>query len=432
MKTPRITNSIGFIGDDLVSAAENSGNKKQKRSSYLKWIPAAACLAVLVTAGAVALPFLSDSGEVPNIPSVTDGGDTSKQTSVTDGGVNTAVTDNNNTPRDKKYKYQISAAEDNIVWPWEYMTTCEKFGCIYYYGNNYNIKSNIPIREELLGDVLGTCQAEGTDENSGQKYTETFDVRKINGVSEEKLAAFGKDGEFYVYAAYPADTEEMPAPANFGELSELYGLPQNLSFKHFTVCEGYEEKGHYDLNDDNYIWQILSECGNARLYEKEDFFDASGRSYLTFTATSEALGVYKRVVYISEDGYFATNIFDYSYIYFIGEDSAKKIIDYAKNNSVESEPEPFELAVGGTLTEIGEGYVLIDDSVLCENEEDGTVYKVLADDVRMKRYTEYAGVKVGDIVVVRYRGEFSDDNQISGAYTIDKGVLIDGDIAIPE
>ena len=423
MKTPRITNAIGFIGDDLVSAAENSGNKKQKRSSYLKWIPAAACLAVLVTAGAVAVPFLSDSGEFPNIPSVTGGSDTSNQPSVT----NTPATESNNIPSSKKYKYQISAAEDNIVWPWEYMTTGEKFGCIYYYGNDYNIKSNIPISEDLLGDVLGTCQTEVTDENSGQKYTETFDVRKINGVSEEKLAAFGKDGEFYVYAADVADK-----PTKFGELSELYGLPQNLSFNHFTVCEGYEEKGHYDLSDDNYIWQVLSECGNADRYEKDDFFDANDRSYLTFTATSEALGVYKRVVYISEDGYFATNIFDYSYIYFIGEDSAKKIIDYAKNNSAESEPEPFEPAVGGKLTEIGEGYVLIDDSVLCENEEDGTVYKVIADDIRMKRYTEYAGVKVGDIVVVRYRGEISDNNQISGAYSIDKGILTEGDISIPE
>ena len=167
MKTPKITNAMNFIGDDLVCAAENSGNKKQKCGSYMKWIPAAACLAVLVTAGAVALPFLSGGGEASPPPSVTDGGDTSNQPSIT----NTPATESNDTPRDKKYKYQISAAEDNIVWPWEYMTTGEKFGIVNLNGKDYIIKSNVPISEGLLGDVLGTCQANGTDENSGQKYT---------------------------------------------------------------------------------------------------------------------------------------------------------------------------------------------------------------------------------------------------------------------
>ena len=74
-----------------------------------------------------------------------------------------------------------------------------------------------------------------------------------------------------------------------------------------TKCEGYEEKEELLLDNDEKIWQILSDCGDAKLDDTSDFFERENRRYLDFTATSEALGVYNRVVYISEDGYFATN-----------------------------------------------------------------------------------------------------------------------------
>lgn len=44
------------------------------------------------------------------------------------------------------------------------------------------------------------------------------------------------------------------------------------------------------------------ECEEAELDDTEDIFDRSNRNYLSFSVTSEALGVYKRVVYISVDG----------------------------------------------------------------------------------------------------------------------------------
>lgn len=393
MKIPRITNAVSYIGDDLITAASDS-KKKIRHIPWLKLGSVAACFAVLAIAGAAILPSLTGGSTVPS----------------------------------SKYKYQIDAIEnDNVVWPWEYLTNGEKYGTVNFNGKEYRIKNQNPINEKLLGDVLGSCESEGVDIYNDKKYTETFEVRTINGISEEKLVACGADGEFYVYTL-----DDTAKPATFGELMKLYGLAQTLELNHFTVCEGYEEKGCYNIKDDTYIWQVLSECDDAKLYDKEDFFDVSNRNYLSFTATSDALGIYKRVVYISEDGYFATNIFDYSYIYFIGEDAAGKIISHAKSNSAESEFEPYENTVSGTLTEIGDGYVLIDDSVLCTNEKDGTLYKALTDDIRMKRCIKFAGIKVGDTVVVKYGGEISDNNQINGAYSMNKGTLMEGDIDIPE
>lgn len=213
---------------------------------------------------------------------------------------------------------------------------------------------------------------------------------------------------------------------------KLYSLDENLKLANFTVYEGYEEKGYYKVNDDAYIWQILSECEEAALDDTVDSFDRSDRDYLSFTATSDALGVYKKVVYISEDGYFATNIFNYSYIYYIGPDAAEKIISYAEENSVATTREPYELTIAGTLVEVSDDYIVIDDSVLCKNEADGTVYKIDTSDMRIKRCIDNEIIKVGDVVVVKYRGEISESNDVLGAYSINKGTLVESDVTVSE
>lgn len=395
MRKRKVSEIIGNINQKYVDeAAAYTGIEKHDRPyARKKWSGLAASFALLVLAGAAILPAVLKGSEADSA----------------------------------KYKYYISGAERDMEWPWEYKTDSEKYQTIEFNGNAYSIKNLNSIDTELLGDALGTCKAEGIDPYTGKKYTETFEVRKINDVSEERLVAAGNDNGFYVYRL-----NEETTPATFGEMIELYGLTQNLQFNHYTVCEGYDEKGYFTVNDDAYIWQILSECRDARLYSETDVFDGSNRNYLTFTATSDALGVYKGAVYISEDGYFATNIFDYSYIYFIGEEAAGKIINYVKNNSAKAAFEPYELTIAGTLTEIGDGYVLIDDRVLCTNEEDGAVYKIYTGDIRMRRCIECTDMKVGDTVAVKYRGNISDGNEIGSAYSMYKGTLVDGGLAVPE
>ena len=395
MRKRKVSEIIGNINQKYVDeAAAYTGIEKHDRPyARKKWSGLAASFALLMLAGAAILPAVLKGSEADSA----------------------------------KYKYYISGAERDMEWPWEYKTDSEKYQTIEFNGNAYSIKNLNSIDTELLGDALGTCKAEGIDPYTGKKYTETFEVRKINGVSEERLVAAGNDNGFYVYRL-----NEETTPATFGEMIELYGLTQNLQFNHYTVCEGYDEKGYFTVNDDAYIWQILSECRDARLYSETDVFDGSNRNYLTFTATSDALGVYKGAVYISEDGYFATNIFDYSYIYFIGEEAAGKIINYVKNNSAKAAFEPYELTIAGTLTEIGDGYVLIDDRVLCTNEEDGAVYKIYTGDIRMRRCIECTDMKVGDTVAVKYRGNISDGNEIGSAYSMYKGTLVDGGLAVPE
>ncbi len=71
------------------------------------------------------------------------------------------------------------------------------------------------------------------------------------------------------------------------------------------------------------------------------------------------------VIYISEDGYFATNILDYEYSYFIGKEAAGQIIRYVQKHSTETKSSSSAPTISGTVTEIGNGYMIVDNTALC-------------------------------------------------------------------
>ena len=397
MKTPRISEAIGNLPEDLVNGAVTY-KRANKKKSFIKWGSIAACFMVMVMAAALIVPMFN-SGDPISI-----------------GGI------------DRDYKGVISGSEGDIEFPWEYKLTYEKFYTVKYNGNEYRTRTRA-INESLLGEVLGTCTAQGIDSYTDKTYTEIFDVRKINGVSEERLVAVGMDGDYYVYF-----NDQVKCPATFGELLDVYNLSETLPLVKYSVNEGYKEKGYYQITDDEYIWQVLSECRDAEFYAENDKWSRGDRNYLSFTATSEELGVYKKVFYITEDGYVSTNVFNYSYVYYIGVDAANKIITYAKGNATEAEREQYEYTIAGTVTEIGDGYVLIDDTVLCKDKNDGIVFKILTEDLIIRRYLECTNIKVGDTVAVKFQTEIvlGENNTVSGAISMYKGRVTDSGMAVPE
>lgn len=397
MKTPRISEAIGNLPEDLVNGAVTY-KRTSKKKSFIKWGSIAACFMVMVMATALIVPMLL-------------GGDP-----ISIGGI------------DRDYKGVISGGESYIDFPWEYKLGYEKYTSVKYDGNEYSSRAR-EINEALLGEVLGTCKAKGEDSYTNKTYTETLNVRKIGGVSEEKMIAVEMDNKYYVYF-----NSKVKCPATFGELLDAYNLSETLPLAKFSVNEGYKEKGYYQITDDAYIWQVLSECRDAEFYAENDKWNRGDRNYLSFTATSEALGVYKKVFYITEDGYVSTNVFNYSYVYYIGVDAANKIITHAKGNATEAEREQYEYTIAGTITEIGDGYILIDDTVLCKDKNDGMVFKILTEDLIIRRYLECTNIKVGDTVAVKFQTEIvlGEDNTVSGAISMYKGRVTDSGMAVPE
>ena len=118
----------------------------------------------------------------------------------------------------------------------------------------------------------------------------------------------------------------------------------------------------------------------------------------------------------------------------LGVDAANKIITHAKSNATEAEREQYEYTIAGTITEIGDGYVLIDDTVLCKDKNDGMVFKILTEDLIIRRYLECTNIKVGDTVAVKFQTEIvlGEDNTVGGAISMYKGKVTDSGMAVPE
>ena len=397
MKIPRINNAVGNIDGDLIVGAEG-GKPRGARRLWVKIGVIAACFVLVILIVALTALYFYD--------------------------------DDNNSQAigDRDFNKVIVGGENGIVFPWEYMLDNERYTVVKYDGNEYNSRRRA-VGEELLSESLGECSAKGFDSYTDKTYSEKFEARKINGVSEKHVIAVAMDGGYYVY--FNSSAEQ---PKTLGELMELYSLEKTLPLLKFSDNAGHGENGYYELSDGSYIWQVLSECKDASAYENADSWNRGDRNYLSFTATSEALGVYKRVFYITEDGYVATNVFDYLYVYYVGTEATEKIISYARSNARQTEREQYHYSIAGTITEIGDGYILIDDSVLCADQNDGIVFKVLTDNKKIKAYLDFVGFSVGDTVVVNFeeRVVLGEDNTVRGAISISKGTVHNGDMLIPE
>ena len=395
MKTPRIANAIGHIDDDLVAGAAEC---KKNRNHWLKWGSLAACFAVLLIAGTAILPSLFGGNVTPN---------------GTDG----------------RYKdYNIHASESAIVWPWEYQTVYEKYASVEIDGIEYYGKGRA-VSEALVSESIGNYTFVGYDEiNDGKKYTAEFEVYKLQNIAQSQFVAVKMEDSYYVF-----QNDEYAPPNTLGELMDVVNLSEVVELQRFSEGDNSPDSKHFALSSDDYVWEVLSECRNAPFVEDQTW-TAGDRSYLSFTITSEALGVYKVALYVTEDGYLWTNAFNWQYLFNIGEDAASRIIHYAKENSTEVEYEPYRNSVAGTIIKITEEYILVDDSILCKNPADGITYKVLLNDLRISRYVDYGIVKVGDTVQISYEGEIDETsgNTIAGAISAFKATISDGDVLIPE
>ena len=383
MKTPRIAQSMNHMDDDLILEAAREEKRTEKKTVFLRWGALAACFCVLIMTAIMILPNLQQT-------------DTPTQSA------------------NPVYK-TIQTENSAIVWPWEYKTVYEKYLSLFYDGKEYDGRGQ-EIRAELLGEALGEGEAKGYDIYAEKRYTENFPIYRINGISEEYLIAAEMEGKFYVF-----DAHEQNAFATLGDMMNVFAMEQNIPLDYFSVQGKNLKAKYYSLADDSTVWEILNGCRNAKAANGDSW--RTQADYISFTITSEALGVYKNAMYITEDGYLWTNAFDYANVFEIGEEAANQIIRYAKQNSKQAEAVPYNITIPGIITEVGENYFILDTTPVCVNKHDGKTYKIMADALGIRRVLEFEKVGVGAIVVVTYDGIIKEGNLIEGATNMQKGFL---------
>ena len=208
-------------------------------------------------------------------------------------------------------------------------------------------------------------------------------------------------------------------------------LGNAIKLNRFSVNNDGTEKEYYSLSNGDYVWNVLANCRDAA-FITDNSYSKSGGEFLCFTITSETLGVYKVVMYITADGYLETNMFGNRYLFFIGENASGKIIDYAKKNSEKATFEPYLNSVVGKITDITDEYISINVSVLCNNPSDGIEYKISMQDLRISRYVELNQIAKGSIVCVQYSGEIGDENIVEGVTNIMRARISANGVEVPE
>lgn len=400
MTEEKLISAITEIDPDILdqyfimkSALTEKGNPQ--KSTWIKWTSLVACFVILIV-GVTVFSLLSGEDVTPGVT-------------------------------DDRYKGNIiQVGELGVVFPWEYMTTAEKYVYLDVSGEKFVARQR-EISESYIGNKIGSFKATGFDNTVDEGiYTETFEVYEIKGISSDELVAAKIEGKYYVFIS-----DEYNPPATFGQVMENYNISEYIELNRFSF-KGDDVKENYHLiNDDEYVWNVLKGCADAPYYADEMAWHESKGNYISFTVTSEALGVYKRALYVTENGYVWTNVFDGAFIYDIGTEAAASIINYAKENSTETTYESYHNAIYGKIVEITDEYVLVDDSILCKDPVDGITFKVQLNDLRISRYIDCGIIKVGETVQISFEGEIK-NNTVDSAIAVAKIIVSGEHVLIPE
>ena len=395
MNGEELLKRMDLIDSELVEAAQDISPRKNER--WVKWtaLAAAAAAAVLLLVGK------PESG-----------------TKVKIGGI------------ERIYKTTAIVQETGApVYPWEYLTEIERYTYMELSGTRYRTRAET-IDRSFLGDMIGDAVFTSYDIYKDKEYSANKAVYTIQGIDPQELVAVELENAYCVFMK-----EEYSPPLDLGEFLESLALSENADLNYFIHYSGENSNNtqtSHTISDDSVIWEILSDCRSAPCMELERWFDNDIET-VSFSVTSEKLGVYKHGFQISSDGYLSTNLMEWGYVFKIGEDAARQIIDYAEASSIPTEPQSYYNYLYGTYVGTEDGYLLIDDTVLCVKEKDGMIFRVPADDIRMSRVIDLGYVQVGDVVLVSFMGSIDRDTlTVSEPVSLQKGILSDGTILIEE
>lgn len=304
----------------------------------------------------------------------------------------------------------VAFEQSAYVWPWNCREVYNQYTTVTVGENEYVSRVSY-YGEEVLANQIAkkVCDAEavGYDVYSSLKNKEDYylsikcEVFEIKGVDSNRIVAVKYDGYDGYYAFLREDREQLNT---FGELVSALDLTQKIKLNSVYYDEendGNDTDEHYALSDENSdaLWNILKECFDAPSVDSS-LYDRSKRK-LSFAIDSDTLGVNNLSFSFNSEGYLWTNIENYAYVYYLGEDAVNEIFDFAvKNKLMIYLPE--EQYLVGTVTEIGNDYIKIDDSIMMKNAEDGIEFTVYANHMNIRRYIISGFLRVGDTVRIEH------------------------------
>ncbi len=358
----------------------------------------------------------------------------------------------------KRNSLDFGSEQRAIIWTWDEKYVYEQFPEIVFQGISYTCRGR-EISVDLLDESSGQGMAYGQDPYTDQNHQSAAQVFGIKGLPRDEFVAVKYSGSDLCYVCKANNYTDYKT---FGEFVARYNLRENLPLTAFSYNYGGIERGNFVLTEaeNGHIWELLAkvygaeaatstgaEAPSAESQEGELIsppyippgtpIDTSYTYYyntehITFSASSASLGIENRAFTVNAEGYLLTNVADYGYAYYIGEDAAREIIDYAMAKG-EKDTQAQSHVLIGQITKIGQGYFLLDDKTSMKNPEDGRVFKIAAEELRISRVVKM--LKVGDMVMVSFDGIIyaGEPDYIHGVSEVQQGSYFEnGDFMIEE
>ena len=425
-KSRRFLERMSEIDDEILLRTEEPAAVKNKSNFYKKWFVLAASLvivcAILLTVG---IFYFNKKNQ---------------NTNNTEDLLQVPISDVYWVDTRERNNLQAQQELSAIVWPWNCRAIYSQYTEITLNGSKYHARSSYyggEVFANQIGEKICNTEAKGNDEHSSfvnnkdVYYTMQSEVFEIVGVDSQRIVAVKYDG-YDGYYAFLNDTYQVPS--TFGELIEALDLTNNIKLNSFYYdFNGDRKDEHYALNNEKSaeLWKILQKYEKAPAVAEN--VSAWSENRISFSLNSNTLGVYNLSFTFKEDGHLVTNIENYGYTYNLGKDAVKEIVDFAVENRLAiTLPEKQYLV--GTVTEIGEDYIKVDDSVVMKNSNDGIEFTVYATNMNIRRYIISGYLKVGDTVSVEH-GYLLKENytEIKNAVDLNECIITsDGNVLIPE
>ena len=424
MKKKKISDMLENLNpayiNEVLEAEVNGNTAFHPPKAWTHWASAAACI-LLISGFFMFLPMIREP-HAANTPKDSSTADTEAAVNPTD------TVEVSETPDIqvgthlanlvRPYKNVDYGWNDiGYIWRWDQMPPEEQYTNLTFLDTEYTGQYTA-IEESFLGEVLGTAEASGVEydytNDTATTYTYMAEVRRISSLSPDRYVAVKLGESYYVFINNDIKMNGTP-PQTLGALIDQHALTETLPLESFA----YGTEGYFCVNEGLSVWELLADCLDAPVSKNETVRDdPDTNAYISFTATSDMLGIYKRTFLITEDGYIWTNIFDYAYQYEVGAEAAKKLIRTIRENAYAAEAEPYQHYLIGTLVKIADDYAYIDDSVRCIDPDDGMLFRLPLGDIRIDRYFDRLGLTLQDLVAVCFYGQITADGQITEAESI--------------
>lgn len=234
--------------------------------------------------------------------------------------------ENNTSPVEQQAEDVSSEA---IIEPkWNERTLPTQFMEFDLNGICYNTKDHI-IEGSYIGGFLGVVTMEGQDIYEDKIHSINAEVFSINDISSNCAVAVKFNGydNYYVYI------NREYSPATLGELVDSLKLNDTISFGALTP----DDRTLVTDYDRAVLTKLLNEYRDCAT-----LFDYTGhRKLFSVSANVDMLGISNKSLAVTEDGYITTNIMEWGYAFYIGEEKAKEIADRLGIDNIERDTTPY-------------------------------------------------------------------------------------------